>query len=287
MISALILLLGGLALWGIKESVIVAAVLTIVEIVGLIIIVYVGADFLVTDGHDFVVPDLSMGAVPWLGVMSGGFLAFYAYIGFEDMVNVAEEVKEPEKNMPRAILIAVIVSTLLYSFVSIVAILVIEPAQLSLSDAPLADVYSVATGKKPLIISLIGIFAVINGALIQMIMASRLLYGMAYKGWLPRSLAYIHPRTNTPIITTVLVIIIVLVLSLLFQIVALAEFTSYLVLIVFTLVNLSLIRIKQRTGPVIGASNFSIWVPVLGFIITLAFLIFTIVSVLWPAQGGS
>ena len=278
MMLLVILFLGCLAIWGIDQSVMAAAILTLIEIIGLIIIIVVGADYLTQEHQQIIVANKSFGAVPWLGVFSGAFLAFYAYLGFEDMVNVAEEVKDPQKNMPRAVLLAVAISTVLYSAVSIVAVMVIEPQQLALSNAPLSDVYSVATGKAPIIITVIGIFAVINGALIQMIMASRLLYGMANKGWLPEYLSVIHPKTRTPVRTTLIVMSIILLFSLSLQLVELAQLTSYLVLTVFALVNLSLIKIKQAHPQADKVKVFSIWVPRLGFITTLSFLLFKIIT---------
>ena len=116
--------------------------------------------------------------------MLGAFLAFYAFIGFEDMVNVAEEVKEPRRILPLAILITIGISTLLYLLVALVAVLALPPAELAQSRAPLALLYERATGSAPTLISLISMFAVVNGALIQIIMASRVLYGMSREGWL-------------------------------------------------------------------------------------------------------
>jgi len=278
MMLVVILTLGFLAIWGINESVTVAAVLTLIEIVGLILIIVVGTDYLTEATQVARVANTSFGAIPWLGVFSGGFLAFYAYLGFEDMVNVAEEVKDPQKNMPRAVLLAVAISTVLYSGVSIVAVMVIEPQLLTLSVAPLADVYTAATGKVPVLISVIGIFAVINGALIQMIMASRMLYGMASKGWLPSYLSVIHPKTRTPVHTTIIVMLIILFFALSLHLVALAQLTSYLVLTVFALVNLSLIKIKQKHPQADKVKVFSIWVPRFGFITTVAFLLFKIIT---------
>lgn len=280
MMLAVILLLGSLAIWGISESVIVASLFTLLEIIGLVLIIASGTDYLISVDHVVSAASQSYAYIPWAGVMSGGFLAFYAYLGFEDMVNVAEEVKAPEKNMPKAILLAVVISTLLYAGVSIVAVNIIPPEVLAQSSAPLSDVYATATGKAPVLISLIGIFAVINGALIQMIMASRLLYGMANRGWLPEKMAFIHPVTRTPVLSTVIVIAIILFFSMTLQLVALAKFTSYLVLIVFALVNLSLIKIKLKKTQAVDVNIFSIWVPVSGFITTVVFLCIEVVSVL-------
>jgi basic amino acid/polyamine antiporter, APA family len=278
MMLLVLLVLGSLAIWGINQSVMVAALFTIIEMLGLLMIVFVGTDFLISADTIVLVTHDSLGAIPWLGVFSGAFLAFYAYIGFEDMVNVAEEVKQPEKNMPRAIILAVIISTILYAGVSIVAVMIIPPQQLASSHAPLADVYMAATSKAPVIISLIGVFAVINGALIQIIMASRLLYGMANKGWLPQALMHINSRTRTPVNSTVLVIGIISFFALALELVTLAELTSYIVLTVFALVNLSLIKIKAKHPRPDKVRVVSIWVPRLGFITAVLFLVIQIIS---------
>lgn len=278
MIILIIVLLGALSLWGISESVLVASLLTLLEILGLAVIMVTGSDYLTSVNYAASVANQSLGAIPWLGVFSGGFLAFYAYLGFEDMVNVAEEVKEPEKNMPRAILLALVVSTVLYAGVSIVAVQAMSPEALAQSDAPLADVYTTMTGKAPVLISFIGVFAVMNGALIQMIMASRLLYGMASRGWLPKRLASIHPKTRTPVNSTVMVIVIILLFSISLHLVALAKLTSYLVLMVFALVNLSLVKIKLKKQQAGKGIRFSILVPLLGFVTSTALLLFEIIS---------
>jgi len=280
-ITSVIVLLGGLAIWGIGVSVMVAAIFTVIEIIGLVIVVVLGSDYITTTELHLAENAFSLSTISWVGVFSAAFLAFYAYIGFEDMVNVAEEVKQPEKNMPRAIIIALVVSTLLYSLVSIVAILVIEPQQLSASNAPLADVYQKITNQKPVLLSVIGIFAVINGALIQIIMASRLLYGMSTNGWLPKFLSNVNPVTNTPIVATVIVVGLILTLSLLFQLVTLAKITSYIVLSVFALVNFSLIKIKSKNPRPENIRTYSLWIPVAGFITTVLFLVIEITNQLF------
>jgi len=277
MITLMLFVLGGLAIWGIKQSVQVAAFLTLTEIIGLLIIIFVGVDQLPVLTHVMELSaqnkaDVSIVGFSLLGVFSGAFLAFYAYIGFEDMVNVAEEVKDPQRTMPKAIIYSVIISTLLYSIVSLVAVSVLSPVELANSTAPLADVYLQATGKTPVVITVIGVFAVINGALIQIIMAARLLYGMSSKGWLPEFFSEINAVTRTPVNSTLVTVISMLILALGFEMVSLVEFTSYLVLSVFALVNLSLIKIKLRQVEVKGVRVYPIWVPMLGFITIVIFL---------------
>jgi len=282
-IILLLLVLGGLAAWGINQSARVAALFTLAEIAGLLLILFVSSDQLTAMDqsaerlHSLEQIGLSR-HFSLLGLFSGAFLAFYAYIGFEDMVNIAEEVKNPQRNMPRAILWCVIISTLLYGGVALVSINVLTPAELAQSDAPLAMVYTRATGDKPFVITLIGIFAVINGALIQLIMSSRLLYGMASRRWLPVVLSKIHPTTNTPINSTIVTVLLILFFAMVFQIVALAEMTSYLVLVVFALVNLALIRIKQKQPAPSGVMVFSVWLPRFGFLTATSFLFIELFS---------
>jgi len=278
MITLMLLSLGALAIWGIKQSVQVAAFLTVTEITGLLIVIFVGAEHLpqlanIAEQFFKAESEVSGISFSWMGIFSGAFLAFYAYIGFEDMVNVAEEVKDPQRTMPRAIILSVIISTLLYSIVSLISVSVMSPQALSTSAAPLADVYQTATGSTPFVISIIGIFAVINGALIQLIMASRLLYGMSNKGWIPAYFKVINPTTHTPINSTIFTVLTMIAFALGFHMVALAEFTSYLVLSVFALVNLSLIRIKQKQVHAQGVTVYPMWVPVMGFITIIIFLL--------------
>jgi len=271
-IVSTVLLLGMLTIWGIGESVWVASIFTVVEIIGLLIIVVLGGDYLADGNVSLENKVFTLNSVPWVGVFSGAFLAFFAYIGFEDMVNVAEEVKNPERNLPRAIIISVVVSTLLYAAVSTVSILIIEPHILATSDAPLADVYQKITNKTPVLLTAIGLFAVINGVLIQMIMASRMLYGMSKKGWLPSFLSEVNPRTNTPVTSSVIVIVCIVVISMVFPLVTLAHITSAIVLFVFALVNLSLIKIKMINPYPENIHVYSRWIPITGFLITSIFI---------------
>jgi len=280
-VIVLIISLAALAAWGIQHSVLVASLFTLVEIFGLLLIVVVGLEHIpdiagAMERHHHQQPSFSL-----VGLLSGAFLAFYAYIGFEDMVNVSEEVNNPRVNMPRAILLAVILSTLLYTAVVMVAVFMVPPMQLAQTSAPLAMVYTAATGQPAVLISVIGMFAVVNGALIQMIMASRLLYGMANKRWLPDFLGVIHPRTRTPVNSTLVVMLLMLVFALVLPLVTLAELTSYLVLMVFSLVNLALIKIKSTHPKPESVHVYANWVPRLGFATAFAMLVIKLFVDLW------
>ena len=278
-IGLLVLALGALALWGILESVTIAAVATVIEIAGLLLIIAVSADSLVSlpERLPELIPPLD--ATAWWGISMGAFLAFYAFIGFEDMVNVAEEVKDAQRIVPRAIVLALTCSTVLYLLVVTAAVLALPASTLATSDAPLALMFENATGTSPTIITLISLFAVINGALIQMIMASRMLYGMACAGWAHRLLAQVSERTRTPVVSTVAVALGVLVFALWLPLVTLAKLTSFAILLVFILVNLSLIRIKKFQQPPADIRVYPAWVPYGGLLLAIALLVLQTFSV--------
>jgi basic amino acid/polyamine antiporter, APA family len=187
------------------------------------------------------------------GIVLGSFLAFFAFIGFEDMVNIAEEVQNSQRNLPAAILLALLIASLIYALVAVVAVASVDLETLVLSKAPLADVLAATSSIDTRIISFISMIAIVNGALIQLIMASRLLYGMANKGWLWLPLSKANARTQTPVSVTVLVVMITLGLALWFPLETLAKGTSYLVLIVFALVNAALVLIKRSRPAPAGA----------------------------------
>ncbi|UCH47719.1 MAG: amino acid permease [Betaproteobacteria bacterium] len=277
-ICVVVLVLGVLAFWGILESVSVAAVATIIEIAGLILIIAVsGSSFAdLPERLPELIPPLKSNA--WWGIAMGAFLAFYAFIGFEDMVNVSEEVKDPQRTMPRAIILALVASTVLYFLVVTVAVLALPVSALLQSDAPLALLFEHATGTRPTVIALISLFAVINGALIQMIMASRMLYGMGRAGWLFRSLGKVSERTRTPVVATVTITIGVLLFALWLPLVTLAKLTSFAILLVFVLVNLSLIRIKQIQQAPAGIRVYPLWVPYGGMLLAVLLLVFQTLS---------
>ncbi|MFV9616822.1 MAG: APC family permease [Gammaproteobacteria bacterium] len=273
-IAGVILLLGLLTIWGISQSVAVAALLTVVETFGLLLVIWAGRDTLsqLPAQIDLLLPPLQ--TVAWSGILLGAFLAFFAFIGFEDMVNIAEEVKNPQRTLPAGILLALLIATVIYILVTLVAVLALDQNALSESKAPLADILSVTSNINPKIISIISMIAIVNGALIQIIMASRIFYGMAKKGWMWKGLAKVNAKTQTPVVATSLVIMIILALALWFPLESLAKATSYLILVVFTLVNAALVSIKRTQPPVEGVLNISIGIPIAGFISSISLLLF-------------
>jgi len=240
-----VLILGALALWGISESMWASVVMTLIELGGLfLVLAFSGDSFLRLPQRvpEFFMPN-SLAQLG--GVLSAAFLAFYAFIGFEDMVNVVEEVKNPKENMPRAILIAIGVATLLYVLVAVAVVSALPLETLASSDAPLALLIGSRGAGWGKVISAISIFAILNGLLVQIIMGSRVLYGMAAQGNAPIFFSNIHPKTRTPMEATVLMIALVLIFALWLPLVVLAKITSFVILIIFTLVNLALWRVKK------------------------------------------
>ncbi len=273
-ITLLVLLLVAVAAWGISESAWLAALTTLIEIIGLFLILGVALPQVELGPALQRSLDVPSNLATLTGIFGGAFIAFYAFIGFEDIVNVAEEVRDPNRNLPQAVLLSLGIATLLYMIVAVVAVAVLPPEELAASDAPLALIYQHATGEAPIFIGLIGLSAVINGAIIQIVMASRVLYGMAGQGWIPSGLASVHPFTRTPLRSTLLIGAAILTLALGLPLVTLAKITSLVTLTVFTLVNLSLWRIKKKTPRPQGIMVFPYWLPVAGFFCSAIFTLF-------------
>jgi basic amino acid/polyamine antiporter, APA family len=285
-IVSLLLLLAAVAIWGIAESVSVAALFTLLEVGGLLVILYVTSpalEQLPARRADFM-PSMDLSV--WIGVFGGAFLAFYAYVGFEDMVNLAEEVRNPKRVMPLAILSAISIATLIYVLVALNSVLTLSPEQLQISEAPLADIYQAATSKSPWFISIVSLFAVINGALIQIIMGSRVCYGLAKQGLISGSFARLNPKTQTPVLATSVITGIIIVAALWLPIETLAKTTSYLLLALFCMVNLALIRIKRRDGATAAAFTVPTVIPYAGFFSCALFLTLQTGSVLSGLIGG-
>ncbi len=274
------LILGAVAGWGISESVAVASMITLIEIGGLLLVITVSSDALAALPSRWreLIPSADLAS--WQGIFFGAILSFYAFIGFEDMVDVAEEVKDVKRKLPLAILLTLAITMLLYVLLMTAAVLSLPPSDIASSGVPLAYLYEYHSGQKATVIMVIGMFAVINGALIQMIMAARVLYGLSSRGQLPAQLSVVHQRTRTPLIATFIATLIVLLLALIGSLLSLAEATSIVMLTIFSILNLALWRIKQRDPTPVGAIIFPAWVPILGFLVSSAFVLGKLFSVM-------
>lgn len=274
-VTCLVLFIGCVCAWGIGQSVMIASIMTIVEIIGLLIILYVGRDAftLVPVKLPEMIPPLNTSV--WAGIFMGSFIAFYAFLGFEDIVNVAEEAIKPRVNIPLAIIISLIITTIFYILISVVAVLLVSPDELSSSSAPLAMIYKITTGQSPVVITIISLISVVNGALVQVIMASRVLYGMSRKKWLPEKIGEINSVTHTPLIATALITILIILFALVFPLLSLAKITSFITLLIFMLINFALLKIKYSKRLHDGFC-VPLWVPLIGAISTLLFILYLI-----------
>ena len=265
--------MGGIAAWGIRESVLFASAMTVVEISGLLAIIAggVGSDpgLLLRMGE--LIPYWNSAAL--IGILQASLLAFFAFIGFEDIANIAEEVRDPRRTIPRAIVVTLAVSCLLYILVVVVALMTVGAEALAEQSAPLSFLFSKTTGLPPLAIPLIAVVATLNGVIVQIIMISRLSYGLSSRRLLPQFLSQVNERARTPLYATALATASILGLALSLHIVTLAEWTSRIILVVFAIVCLSLLRLKLRGEPAPeGAFRTPTWVPAAGVIACLALL---------------
>ncbi|MFK7895627.1 MAG: APC family permease [Myxococcota bacterium] len=269
---------GGLAAWGMRESVFAAGAITVVEIVGLIAIIGYGTAALGSQPFDAsqLIPT-ELGNTEWVALMSATVLGFFAFLGFEDMVNVAEEVKDVRRNLPKAILWTLLISTVLYVAVTSVAVLMVPPHELGESSAPLALVFERSGGSGE-VLAFIAIAAMLNGALVQIIMASRILFSLAREGPLPHWIGVVHPKRRTPVRATLIVTALVATFAALLPLDELAATTAAIALSVFTLVNISLfvLRLREGEGPDQFEPFVPIWVPALGAIFSFGLFLFEI-----------
>lgn len=271
--------LATVAIWGITESVVLAGIATVLEIAGLAVIVWLGRDAFGAETISTVTATQPDGIdLGMLGVLSGAVLAFYAFIGFEDMVNVAEEVRRPEHIFPRAIAITLVVTLIVYTAVSWVAVATMPVQELSASTAPLSDIFIRLTGWPTLAIDGLAVIAVLNGALVQIIMASRVLYGLGRQGSLPGIFASVSQRTLTPVFATGVSAAALLSLAFLFPLEVLARFTSMVTLLIFATVNLALLRLNVSSSGFRVNFGTAIFLPSLGLVSCLAFVVFQLVD---------
>lgn len=262
LVIAVVLAMGGIAACGVKQSITFAGIMTLIEIGGLLLLIIAGfaSDAPILTRLPEIVPPVDSTIVA--GLVGTVLLAVFAFIGFEGLANIAEEVREPERTLPRAMFLTLLITTLLYVTVVWIALVSVGRAELAQSSAPLALVFERLTGASPRTMSFIAVIATLNGIIVQIIMASRVLYGLAHQGELPAALGQVNRRTRTPLLATAAATVLVLVLALALPLHNLAEVTARLTLIVFAIVNISLIVIKRRDVSFrAGGYAAPLWVP--------------------------
>ncbi|MDZ4288931.1 MAG: amino acid permease, partial [Prosthecobacter sp.] len=267
----LVFLVGCVIYRGIRESMWANIVCTVVEASGLIFIIAVGARYWGSVNYLESAGDTLAGG-PGSGitlalVMQGAVLTFYSFIGFEDILNVSEEVKNPKRDVPFGLIGAMILATIIYMTVAITAVSVVPWRELAASKAPLMEVAHRAApwfrGVDSVYI-IITIFAIGNTALLNYIMGSRLLYGMSRQGLMPAVLGKVHRVRRTPHVAIMVLFAIVTALILSGGVKQLAEATVLLLLTVFTVVNASLVVLKLRPNEAPGGFEVPFIVPLLG-----------------------
>jgi amino acid transporter len=261
-------LLTAVAVFGVMESLALAAVFTVVELCGLALVIWAGWEAPVS--QDWATPP----PFALAGVGAAAVLAFFAFIGFEDIVNMAEEVSDPVRTMPKAILVALVLTTVIYTLVAVAAVRAVPLDTLGASERPLALVWQAAQGGDAKFLSTIAVFAALNGVLAQIVMASRVLFGLGKR---EQGFAFFHHvwrRTGTPVLATCLVGTFVILGALALNVGLLAEMTSSILLGVFVLVNLALLLEKRRMPE--AAFRVPMFVPVIGLVLAGGALIFNL-----------
>ena len=249
---------------GIKESLRANVVMTAIELSGLVLVVVLALVVLGRgDGEISRVMDFKEGVNPALAVLGASLLAFYSFVGFETSANMAEEVKDIRRVYPRALFGSLLTAGVVYVAVGVAAVAVVSPDELAGSTGPLLEVVHVADVVPDTVFSLIALIAVANGALLTMIMASRLTYGMASQQLLPPVLARVLPGRKTPAVAIVVTTLVAIALVFTGGLQALAETVVLLLLIVFITTNVAVLVLRKDR---VDKDHFRVAtiVPVLG-----------------------
>ena len=256
---------GALNARGIRESMGANLVMTLIELSGLVIVIVVVAMLLTGGGGDpgrvFELP--TDAALP-TAVLGGAIIAYYSFVGFETSANVIEEVKNPSKSYPRALFASLLTAGVVYVLVGLASAIALPPADLVDSSGPLLDVVAAAgVGVPAWVFSLIALIAVANGALLTMIMASRLAYGMSEQGLLPDVLGRVLPKRRTPWVAIAVTTLVAMGLTLIGDLSLLAETVVLLLLFVFLSANVSVLVLRRDR---VEHDHFRVWtaIPVLG-----------------------
>jgi APA family basic amino acid/polyamine antiporter len=266
-VIGVVALLGLVAWLGVRESVAFASIVTALEVGTLAVVVIGGSPLLATEAAVARVLSLPSDSTSLVAMFAGAFLAFFAYIGFEDIENMAEETKDPHRAIPAAIGWTLGISVALYGLVAAVAVAFPDRQALVASDAPLALLFERSTGYPAAPIAAMASIAMINGILVQIVMASRVLYGMAREGMIPAALGRLDAKRATPAHAIALITAAILVLALFVPFLRLASLTSFIMLLIFAAVNASLYLIGARPGAPVKLRRWRWW-GLLGAIIS-------------------
>jgi len=250
---------------GIRESMTANFVMTTIEVSGLVIVVAVVGVLVAGGGGDVSrATEVPEGTGVASAVLGGAIIAYYSFVGFETSANVIEEVKDPTKVYPRALFAALATAGIVYVLVGLASSIALPADELERSSGPLlAVVESTGVGVPSWLFSIIALIAVANGALLTMIMASRLAYGMAEQRLLPQVLSTVLPRRRTPWVAILATTIVAMLLTLVGDLATLAETVVLLLLFVFLSANISVLVLRRDR---VDHAHFRVWtfVPMLG-----------------------
>ena len=262
---AFLVLVGALNARGIRESMGANLVMTAIELSGLVIVIAVVAVLVASGGGEVSrVAELPEGTGLATAVLGGAIIAYYSFVGFETSANVIEEVTDPRKVYPRALFFSLITAGVVYVLVGLASAIALPASELAESSGPLLSVVEASgVAVPPWLFSLIALIAVANGALLTMIMSSRLAYGMAEQGLLPDVLAKVLPKRRTPWVAILATTGVAMLLTLVGDLGTLAETVVLLLLIVFISANVSVLVLRRDK---VEHDHFKVWtfVPVLG-----------------------
>ncbi|MFZ3454600.1 APC family permease [Arthrobacter sp. 7Tela_A1] len=258
---------------GVRESLTANLVASIIEVSGLVIVIFVAGIVLTSgNGEPSRLLEFAPDIPPLEGAFAASIVAFFSFLGFEAAANMAEEVRNPSKSYPRALFGAISTAGLVYLLIALGAVIVLPPAELAESTGPLLDVVAASgVGIPPWLFSLIALIAIANGALLFMVMASRVGYGLAEAGLLPRAFSRVLPGRRTPWVSIVVIAGLTIVLALTGNVASLAETTVLLLLLVFLSANVSVLVLKKDK---VDHDHFAAprFIPVLAIIASIVLL---------------
>jgi basic amino acid/polyamine antiporter, APA family len=284
-----LLILTGIVFRGIRESMWVNVLCALIEAGGLLLVIVVGASYWGSVDY-LATPAVPGGDHAALLVMQATVLAFFAFIGFEDMINVAEETREPERTVPLGLMLAMSGAAFLYIGVAVTAVSVVPWPKLAAAPGPItAVVERAAPSIPPIVFTVITLFAVANTALVNYVTASRLIYGMARQGLLPERLGSVHAARRTPHLAVAALFLVLAPLALLGTITELAAATVLLLLLVFMVVNGALFILKGRKSEKQGRFEIPRAIPALGAMVCLVLIVVRVTTGDWraPALAGA
>jgi len=271
---------------GISESVKSNLVMTVIEVSGLVIVIVAVAVMLGGGGGDISrVTEFPGDTSPGLAILGGAVIAYYSFVGFETSANVAEEVRDPSRVYPRALFGSLLAAGVVYILVGVASSIALPASELSESSGPLlAVVAATGVGIPDWIFSLIALIAVANGALLTMIMTSRVTFGMAEQGLLPSVLGRVLPKRRTPWVAIIATTILALLLTLVGDLSTLASAVVLLLLFVFISTNIAVLVLRRDR---VEHKHFRVWtfVPVLG-VASCILLLTQQEPIVWAFGGG-